>query len=151
MLHHPKRTLYFGGGAFAFFFLLAVGTIALGSAPERWILVGFWAVFLLIATPMLLAYFRNRHELTDSEMKYGSTFGRGGRFRWSEVRRVDYQALHKRVRIEAENGRVAKVPIMLVGVPQFAQMVLTKVPTESIDPIARKALKWLVLGEVPPM
>jgi hypothetical protein len=151
LLHHPKRTIYFGGGIFAFFFLIAIGGIVFGTSRERWVLAGFMSVFMLIASPMLLAYFRNRHELTDSGIVYGSTFGRGGQFRWSDVSKVHYDAMHKRVRIESRTGDVAKIPIMLVGTPQFAHMVLHRVPPESIDPIARKALKWLVLGEVPPM
>jgi hypothetical protein len=151
-LHHRKAVLYFGAALTGFFLLIVCVALVAGRLSQQSLLFsGMMSPFLLGSAPILLAYFRNRHELTASGMIFGSTFGKRGQFHWADVCKVKYDSDRKRVRIEARTGEVAHVPIMLVGTPQFAHIVLHNVPPEAIDPTARKALKWLVLGEVPPL
>jgi hypothetical protein len=94
-------------------------------------------------------YYRTRYELTADGINYGRLLGARGSLKWRDVTHLTYSPWMRRFRIETSSGEVARISAMLRGLPDFAQAVLTQVPSYAIDERALAALKSSSQGELP--
>jgi hypothetical protein len=75
--------------------------------------------------------------------------GTRGTLKWNQVRRVHYSSFAKWFRIETEDGQVARISALLVGLPDFARAVLSGVRQEALDPDTAAILHATAHGELP--
>jgi hypothetical protein len=148
-LVHPRSTLIIGLVCTGFFLTLAVLSAVFpgktGSPLISLVFLGFAALGL----PMILDYRNARHLLTSDGLQYGKMFGRGGRLRWTEVRKLRYSESAKWFRLELAGGQVVRISAMLRGLPEFAAAALGQVAPAAIDEKSREVLQATARGDLP--
>ena len=149
-LTHPPSTLMIGLVGLLFFGgLAAVSHFTQGAAT--WIATVVFIGFALLSVPILMDYYRARHEVSEEGLSYGRMFGRRGFLKWSDLRRVKYASSMKWFRLETASGQVARISAMLTGLPQFARLLLEYAPTEAIDVHTIPVLEATATGNPPPL
>jgi hypothetical protein len=108
------------------------------------IFVGFAGLSALI----ILNWFRERHYFDDRTLAY-QTLTRSGAIAWRDISRISYAPSRKSFHLEASDGRVVGISVMLSGLEDFCRAVLAGVPTERIDATARDLLDSCARGELP--
>ena len=114
----------------------------------------WWATAILVAftagsSLLVLEYFRARHEVSETGLCYGPMFGSRGRIEWSELQSVRYAQVMKWFRLESRTGRVARLSAMLVGLPEFARILLDHAPDGVVDESTRPLLEATAKGQPP--
>jgi hypothetical protein len=82
---------------------------------------------------MVADYFLGHHHLSEEGLSYGRLTGRRGYLRWADLRRVKYAPAMKWFRLETQSGDVARISAMLIGLPEFARLLLSHAPPHAID------------------
>lgn len=142
-LVHPASTLGIGIAGFVFFAGIAVlSNVYRNSTTTWWTTAGFLG-FALMAVITIAEYFLARHEVSESGINYGTLLGRRGEMRWSELEQVRYSPLLNWFRLKSRTGQVAHISEMLIGLPEFARLVLQHVPPNSIEPSTKFLLEDL--------
>jgi hypothetical protein len=118
--------VFFGGIA------VISNTVGKNSTTTVWTTLGF-LVFALASLPMIADYYFARHHVSELGMDYGRMFGQRGTFSWSDVKRVRYAPVMKWFAIELRSGSTVRVSAMLMGLPEFARILLAHVPKSAID------------------
>lgn len=149
-LRHPWSTALLGLVTFGFFGGIAVVSNTIGKNQST----TFWTtgVFLLGAFGglcMIADYFLARHLLSERGMRYGKLFGRSGTFEWPQVDRVDYSSVCKWFNLETSQGTTVRVSAMLMGLPEFAQQVLSHVAPERMNAQTAALLRMTAQGKPP--
>jgi hypothetical protein len=147
-LAHPPSTLIIGLVVFALFAGIAVVSNVYANRTTSVFTTAVFVGFAALALWLVADYFVGRHEVSDEGMSHGSLTGRR-QFRWTEVSGVRYSPAMKWFRLEIRSGRAARVSSMLVGLPDFARLVLAKVPAGAIDPETRPVLEATATGHPP--
>lgn len=151
ILRHPvNSTLVIGGAGAVFFFGIAIISNTIGKNPTATV----WTTLLFVgfgisSVPLIADYFFARHRVSDQGIEYGRMFGRGGSLRWSEVRGVRFSPAMKWFVLEAATGERVRVSAMLVGLPEFARLVVVHVSQEAIEPATRVVLSETEQGRPP--
>jgi len=104
--------------------------------------------FAVLALWLVADYFVGRHVVSDDGMNHGGLTGRR-QFKWAEVSGVRYSPAMKWFRLETRSGQVTRVSAMLVGLPEFARLVLARVPAGAIEPETRPVLEATAAGHLP--
>lgn len=155
-MYSPRSILIVGVACFCLFLAVAVlsqtypGLDAPGSRLTRHnplvtlVFVGFAALSALI----ILNFFRERHYFDDRTLAY-QTLTRSGAIAWHDISWISYSPSRKSFRLEASDGRVVGISIMLSGLEDFGRAVLAEVPIERIDAPARDLLDSCACGELP--
>ncbi|MCL4800807.1 MAG: hypothetical protein KJ025_14535 [Burkholderiales bacterium] len=150
-LYHPPSTLVLGLVELVFFTALAVVSNVFANETTTWWTTAVFVGFAALSLPILADYFLARHEVSEKGLSYGSMTGRRGRFEWWELRRVTYSPSLKWFRLETHSGAVARVSVMLVGLPEFARLLLAHAPAGVIDREALPVLEATAAGHPPPV
>jgi hypothetical protein len=148
-LAHPPSTLVIGILGIAIF---GGAAIASNMWPNETVSVWTTLTFVglaLLSVPVLADYFFARHELSEEGMQYGRMTGQRGSFRWSEVSRVRYAMKMGWFKLELKSGASVRVSAMLMGLPEFASLVLSHVPATVIDEPTRAVLEATAAGNPP--
>lgn len=147
-LAHPPSTLMIGLTVFGLFSGIAVVSNVYANKTTTVFTTAVFLGFAALALWMVADYFVARHQVSDEGMSHGSLMGRRD-FRWAEVASVRYAPAMKWFRLETRSGRVARVSAMLVGLPEFARLLLAKVPPGAIEPQTLPVLEATASGEPP--
>jgi hypothetical protein len=148
-LAHPPSTLIIGIATFAFFAGIAViSNVYSNKTTTAWTTSVFLGLALL-GLLVIADYFQARHEVSDEGMNYGRFTGTRGTLTWSEVAKVRYAPSMKWFRLETRSGEVARVSAMLVGLPEFARLVLAHAPPGAIDGNTLPVLQATAAGQPP--
>lgn len=137
-LRHPWTTLALGIGGVLLFcgfalVIFLVGPEEFGGQRQQ---RGMIAIFLggsTLGIPLVAEYYRGRHRVTDEGLRFQPLLRRGGFLKWSDVRRVRYSQVNKWFRLDGRSGEVARVSVLLIGLPEFARMLLDRASPEAID------------------
>ncbi len=148
-LVHPPSTLIIGLIGFAFFFGIAVISNVYANKTTTTLTTSVFLGFAALSLIMVADYFLARHEVSNEGMNYGRLTGKRGSLKWSEVVRVRYAPVMKWFKLETRSGEVARVSAMLVGLPEFARMVLVHVPPAAIEPETSAFLQATAAGDPP--
>jgi hypothetical protein len=148
-LQHPPRALFMGIGLFVFFAGLVALSFAHDNATGVPLATSIFAAFALLSLLMAAEYYRARYELTADGLNYGRLLGARRSLKWRDVTHVTYSPGMKWFRIETSCGEIARISAMLRGLPDFAQAVLTQVPSYAIDERALAVLKSSSQAELP--
>lgn len=145
-LQHSPMVLVIG--------VLALGLFAAGAAFSRsfddgsgGLLVGAGIAGLgLLGLAMILEFARARHVLQADGLEFGRLFGPRGSLKWRDVTHFSYSRGMHWFRIETASGAVARISVLLMGLPQFARAVLDQVPGYAIDAPTREVLEGYAQG-----
>jgi hypothetical protein len=149
-LTHPISTLVIGIVGVAFFGGIAVisNTVGKNNTTTIWTTLGFLA-FALASVPMIADYYFARHRVSELGMDYRRMFGQRGTFNWSDTKRVRYASVMKWFAIDLRDGSSVRVSAMLMGLPEFARLLLAHVPRSAIDDEAYVLLRETEQGSPP--
>ena len=115
-----------------------------------WTTAGFLALGAL-GLPLIAGYFLERHRLSDEGIDYRSFFGRRRRFTWAEISEVRFAPSMRWFRLKTQSGATARISVMLLGLPGFAQRILRYAPDHAFDPQTRGMLSQMARGDLPPV
>ncbi len=154
-LAHPPSTLIMG--------LICVGLFGSASAlcafifsrvpPElktlMWLTTAGFIGFTALSSPMVINYFRAKHDVSPEGLSCGKWVGAHRFLRWSELRSVRYAPTLQWFRLETQDGSVARISAMLMGLPEFARLVLEHTPANAIDAKTLPVLQATAKGTLP--
>ena len=130
---HPRRTLIVALASAGVFFTAAfLAHLFPTDIVSNWATIVF-AVFGVASLAMGADYFLARHVISAAGIRYGRLSGQCRTMHWPDVTSVRYSSSMKWFRLESHGGQVARVSAMLTGLPEFARLVLERVPKEAID------------------
>ena len=150
-LYHPTSTLIVGLVSFVFFAGIAVISNVYANRTTTWWTTAIFVGFAVMSVPIMLDYFLARHTVSDEGLSYSRMLRRRGYLRWSELHRVHYAPVLKWFRLETREGKVARISAMLVGLPEFAQVLLRRAPPGTIDDETVQVLRATAAGDLPPL
>ena len=150
-MHHPVSTLIIGLACFAFFGGIAIISNVYSNKTTTWWTTAIFIGFAFVSVPIMADYFLARHNLSAEGLSYGRLTGRRRFLKWTDVRCVQYAPVMKWFRLETSSGDVARISVMLVGLPEFARLVLRHAPQAAIDPETLPILEATANGNPPPV
>ncbi len=148
-LVHPTSTLIIGVVTFVFFAAIAVISNVWANKTTTWWTTAVFVGFALGGLYIIVEYLRVRHEVSEEGMGYSRLLGQRGYLRWSDLRRVVYAPSMKWFRLETSSGEIARISAMLIGLPEFARLLLAHAPAVAIDPEALPILQATAAGNPP--
>ncbi len=149
LLRHPPSILIIGIAGFVFFFGIAVVSNVFPNKTTTLLTTSVFVGFSLLSTAAIADYFLARHELLDGGMNYGRLLGPRRSLKWNEVSRIGYAPVMKWFKIELASGEVARISVMLTGLPAFARAVLLHAPPGAIDAETLAVLQATADGSPP--
>jgi len=150
-LVHSHSTFVVGLLGFCFFLGLAIiSNIYKNPTVTIWTTHGF-AGFSLLFLALAYAYFRDWHVVSDEGMSYARFLRPRSTLKWSDVTRVRYSARLNWFSIRTKAGAAVQVSNILIGLPEFAELVLAHVSPVAIDPKTRHILEATAAGALPPI
>jgi len=149
-LRHPVVTLVIGLLGAVFFFGIAIFFNTIGKNPTAtlWTTLCF-VLFGVMSLALVADYFFARHYLSDIHINYGRMLGQRGSLAWSDVEFVRYAPVLKWFELRATSGCPVRVSAMLMGLPEFARLVLEHVRKDCIDVETRRILEQTRAGQLP--
>jgi hypothetical protein len=148
-LAHPPSTLIVGFACFAFFAGLAVVSNVIPNTTTAWWTTCLFVGFAFLAAPMVFGFFLEEHEISEAGIAHRNFAGVRKYLRWSELHAVHYAPAMKWFRLQTQSGRVARVSIMLMGLPEFARLLLRGAPPGAIDAGTLDVLRETAAGNPP--
>ena len=150
MLVLPTSILIIGIVSEVFWLALAVisNTVGKNITSTPGTTLAFCA-FALASAPFISCFCLCRHRVSKSGMDYGEMLGSRRTFAWSEVKAVRYSRDMGWFKLELDSGYVARISAMLMGLPEFARLVLAHVPRERCTDEAYMLLKGAREGKLP--
>lgn len=150
VLVQPTSILIIGVVSAVFFFGLAVVSITVGKNSTSTLgTTLLFCAFAIASMPLIWGFYLSRHRVSHSGMDYGEMFGARRTFAWSEVRTVRYSRDMGWFKLELGSGYVARISTMLMGLPEFARLVLVHVPRERCSDEAYALLQGARGGKLP--
>src|SRR5690348_15474758 len=131
-LVHPPSTLIIGIVVFLFFAGIAIVSNVFPNRTVTWWTTAVFAGFALLSLAMVAAYFLGHHQVSEEGLSYGRLAGRRGYLKWADLCRVRYDPAMKWFRLETQAGDVARISAMLIGLPEFARLLLSHAPPHAI-------------------
>ena len=148
-LVHPSSTLIIGVICFAFFAGLAVVSNVFRNHTTTWWTTAVFIGFALMSLPTVSGFFLEEYEVSEEALSGRNFAGARKHLRWSDLRAVRYAPLMKWFRLETQSGNVARVSVMLMGLPEFARLLLQNAPQAAIDAGSLGVLRAAAAGNPP--
>ena len=148
-LVHPLSTLIIGLLCFAFFAGLAIVSNVIPNKTTTWWTTSVFVGFALLSAPMVTAFFLEEYEVSNEGIAGRSFTGVRKYLRWSDLRAVRYASSMKWFRLETQSGTVARISVMLMGLPDFARLLLQRASPGVIDAGTTEVLQDTAAGNPP--
>jgi len=149
-LAHPPSTLIMGLMCFVFFAGIAVvSNIFIPKKTITWWTTSIFVGFALLSALMSIDYFMVKHQVAEDGLAYRKLVGTRKYLRWSDLRDVRYAPVLKWFRLETRSGDVARISGMLMGLPEFARLLLEEAPEDAIDSDTLRILQATAEGKPP--
>ena len=149
-LAHPPSTLIMGLMCFVFFAGIAVvSNIIVPNKTTTWWTTSIFVGFALLSAPMIIDYFMTKHQVAEDGLAYRKLVGTRKYLQWSDLRDVRYAPVLKWFRLETRSGDVARISVMLMGLPEFAHLLLAEAPEDAIDSDTLRILQATAEGKPP--
>jgi hypothetical protein len=143
--------LILGLVGFLFFSALAVLSNVYANETTTWWTTALFVGFALLALAMIGDYVLARHDVSERGLSYGRLTGPRGYLEWGDLRRVRYSQAMKWFVLETRSGKTARISAMLVGLPEFARLLLTRAPAGVIESETAAILHDTAGGNPPPI
>ena len=144
----PRSVLVIGLVSFGFFAGCSIARIVVPNETVTWWTISGFAAFALMTVPLIAAYFLENHQLSEDGSAIRTSLGVKKYLRWTELRSVRHSAWMNWFRLETQSGVIGR---MLIGLPEFAQMLLRNSPRSAIDSRALLLLEATAAGRPPPI
>jgi hypothetical protein len=148
-LVHPPSTLIIGLAGLVFFAGIAVLSNGYANRTTTWWTTATFTGFALLSVLLIADYVLARHQVSEDGLGYSRLTGRRGYLRWSELRRVRYVPAMKWFRLETASGDVARISVVLVGLPELASLLLAHAPATAVDADTASILQATAAGHPP--
>lgn len=148
-LVQPVSTFIVGLMSFLFFAPSAVTSYMSSREAAPWWTTAVFVCFALCSLAFVYLYLLEEHENSDEGLIYRTFIGRRKSLRWSELREVRYARLAKWFHLETSSGTVARISVMLMGLPEFAGLLLKRAPAGSIEASTLNVLQDTAAGKPP--
>jgi Bacterial PH domain len=149
-LAHPPSTLVVGVVCSAFFAGLAVVSNVFRNSTTTWWTTAIFLGFAALSALLIVDYFTAKHEVTDEGLSYSKLLaGTRKHLRWSDLRDVRYAHGMKWFRLETTGGDVARISALLMGLPEFARLLLEHAPEGVIHTGTLQILQATAQGSPP--
>jgi hypothetical protein len=149
-LGHPPSTLIVGLMCFGFFAGIAVASNVFRNKTTTWWTTIVFVGFALLSAAMVVDYFIAKHEVSAEGLFYRKLIvGTRKHLRWSDLRAVRYSPPMKWFRLETRSGDVARISVMLTGLPDFARLLLAHAPGGAVDADTLHVLEATAEGNPP--
>jgi len=148
-VRHPVSTLILGLIGFTFFAGIAILSNVYANRTTTIYTTLTFVGFALLSLPLVADYVFARHEASEQGMHYGRMIGVRGTFEWREVVRVRFAPSMKWFTITLMDGRTVRVSAMMMGLPEFARLLLNGVNGEALDADTRALLDATAAGHPP--
>jgi hypothetical protein len=109
------------------------------------------ALLLLATLHMTVDCFIGRYTLSDEGLRYVNVFSGERMFRWDELSSLKYAPHMRWFVLTSSQGHVARISVMMTGLPAFARLLMERARNVSIDPATIPILKQTARGELPSM
>ena len=94
---------------------------------------------ILVAIYSWIRYKPVYHEFSDEGINHMSGTGKTCEFAWEDIERIEY--VRQFFRITLKSGEAVQIRSIMRGIPEFAEMVLAKIPAARINAKTEKALR----------
>jgi hypothetical protein len=148
-LAHPPTTLIMGAVCFLFFAGLAIVSNGVPNETTTWWTTSIFVGFAILSAPIVVDYFMANHQVSEDGLAYRKLVGTRKYLRWSDLRDVRYASLMKWFRLETRSGDVARIAIMLMGLSEFARLLLENAPDDVIESGTLHILQATAQGHPP--
>jgi hypothetical protein len=148
-LVHPTSTLILGVVCFGFFAGLAIVSNVFANKTTTWWTTTIFVGFAGLSAPMLIDYFVAKHKVSSEGLQYRKLPGRKKYLGWAELQSVRYSAGMKWFVLTTKSGEVARLSVMLMGLPEFARQVLEHAPEGAIEAETLAILQATAEGNPP--
>lgn len=150
-LVHPPSTLVLGGIGFNFFVSITILSNGYSNETTTWWTTTAFIVVAFLFGWIMVRYFVEKHEVSETGLVFTSVFGKRKSMRWDEVKSVRYSFGMQWFIVESASGDSARISAMLIGLPEFARLVLLRVPASSFSSFTRMLLQKTADGDPPPL
>ncbi|MFM9835502.1 MAG: hypothetical protein ACKVOA_05310 [Methylophilaceae bacterium] len=148
-LFHPNSTLVIGAVCFVFFAGITIlSNVYSNKTTSVWTTATFVS-FAVIAVVVIADYFLARHEVSELGINFGKMTGLRGYIKWAELERIEYSYLTQWFKLKSTDGQVARISVLLTGLPEFARLALKNAPASAIDDSTRAFLEEVSKGKPP--
>ena len=148
-LRYPPSTLIVGLVCFAFFAGIAVVSNLYPNETATWWTTAIFVGFALLSAPMVAGFVFQHHDVSNDGLAYRNVIGARKDLRWSDLKAVRYSPTKKSFRLETRTGDTARISAMLMGLPEFARVLLEHTPKEAIDARTVNVLEATAAGNPP--
>jgi len=148
-LVHPPSTLIMGLVCFGLFAGMAILSNVYRNKTTTWWTTAIFVGFALLSVPMITDYFIGRHRVSEDGLAYRNFFGASKYLSWRDVKSVRYATTMKWFRLETQSGEVARISVMVMGLPAFARLLLAHAPAEAFDASSRDVIRATANGKPP--
>jgi heme/copper-type cytochrome/quinol oxidase subunit 4 len=148
-LAHPPSTLMIGAVCSVFFAGLAVVSNVVPNKTTTWWTTSIFVGFAILSAPLVVDYFMANHQVSEDGLAYTKLVGTRKYLRWSDLRDVRYASSMKWFRLETRSGDVARISVMLMGLPEFARLLLANAPDDAIQSDTLPILQATAQGNPP--
>ncbi len=145
----PPAMLVLGLACLAFFGGAAVVSNVFPDRTSTWWTTAVFVGFALLGLALVLAYFLEVHEVSDDGLASRNLFGITRHLRWRDLGDVRFAPVMQWFRLETRSGIVARVSVMVMGLPEFARLLLRHAPTGAIGPETLEILRATADGSPP--
>jgi hypothetical protein len=139
---HGRRVLLFFAG-------LAIVSNVVPNETTTWWTTSIFVGFAILSAPIVVDYFMANHQVSEDGLAYRKLVGTRKYLRWSDLRDVRYASLMKWFRLETRSGDVARISIMLMGLSEFARLLLENAPDDAIESGTLHILQATAQGHPP--
>jgi hypothetical protein len=146
---HPPGVLIVGLICFAFFAGITVVSNLYPNDTATWWTTAVFVGFALLALSLMMAFFLERHDVSDEGVATRTFVGTRKSIRWADLAAVRYAPSMKWFRLETGSGTVARISVMLMGLPEFARVLLQHAPPGAIDAATLDVLRATAAGNPP--
>jgi hypothetical protein len=148
-LAHPPGVLIVGLVCFAFFAGIAVVSNVVPNETSTWWTTAVFVAFALLGLALVSTLFLEQHDVSDEGLVSRTFVGTRKSIRWSDLTAVRYAPSMKWFRLETASGTVARISVMLMGLPEFARVLLQHTPPGAIDAATLDVLRETAAGKPP--
>jgi len=148
-LAHPSSTFIIGAVCFLFFTGIAVVSNIFRNETTTWWTTAIFIGFAILSMTMVVDYFMANHRLSEDGLAYRTLLGTRKYLRWSDMREVRYASVPKWFRLETRSGDVARISALLMGLPEFAKLLLENAPAEAVESGTLRILQATAHGHPP--
>jgi hypothetical protein len=148
-LVHPPGVLIVGLVTFAVFAGFAVVSNVVPNETSTWWTTVVFVAFALLGLALVSTFFLEQHDVSDEGVASRTFMGVRKQLRWSDLAAVRYAPSMKWFRLETASGTVARISVMLMGLPEFARVLLQHAPPAAIDAATLDVLRETAAGNPP--